>query len=1368
MGFEIKNICTVVPNPHHPNYKDRDNFYYFSLFITPRLQFDGKLKEFYEMLNWHEYQDLFKTDSNGKLTYFNLFGKGISEFSIDIFNDETISCIQNQKLNFDEKLWKKLFHKDVPVEAWPIYLKPQVKIDLKEEKILNDEIEKSLRLIREDSAFVQIKELISPFHQNLSDFLQELSSAIYTISESESKKELIEKFELIENNNNKLKKLQDTNQKKNDEQFQSNKYRQEFHKKVSALSRYPHLLRMLGLIHDFKIQAAQLNKAIQNNKTFLIRLNVNLNEYFADSEGNIEQKKMEFTKSVQFLCPNTKCSINETSKRLIAFDKLVKDGIVEENYGSIVRDGFLRCLSDEGNLVFSVDQEYLENETKNFNVDSDTKSSTIGFNRKSFEVEDVEILKQKVEKVNTYSKGISIKVFAQAAKLLTTMDEAFNNLNDENIESDDSPFLAYHLDCGYRVDVKAIPPGKKSEDFRSLCLRKATYTLDKNKIINFNPEKGSSPLFGKPTRDKLFNHPIFDEPWLEEVRQTNNKGESSRFEEIARWTGWSLTCPPLHAKNQPNPEYDDLELEEIRPINLPKLRFGWIYQFRIRTVDICGNGPCLSSNENGLEESTFTVTYDRKEPVSPPLFFPTDQILLNNSKATDKNENKTINLRFKGEDNETLVIRSKVRENGEIEKLIDDSCVRFITPSQVSPHFAEVSGLWDSYWFPSDKENKENLYDFLSAKAQTFYNEKEIQGKIPFPFDPKVIGVKIYDNNELKGTKKNSIYYFRKDEKGKLLETTKPIKLILNKGKEQYSKNLIKLNLIEGGIKAKWIASCDVNGQNSKRKKFQLIHAVQRPYFINRIENSCISQILKFKKIAPNPAENPSDSQKYEAKLEIDDVTVLLPFQTTGEIILTAQYNEYVLNPENEKGWSYISKDFPIEKNKKLLKGINEDKMSQADNFYIQKSWSNLKPTEDNDNLETQLGDSVKLKEIIESDIFDGFKHTFPDTKFREVNYSLELVSKFQSFFDIEHHKLKGPKPFSRQIKLGSHSINNSSKPSKPNITSIVPIFHTKTGKTTYTFEHTTFRIYLGKTWYETGLGEKIAVIHDKSVNSIIFNKEYGLPQISDSDSTVNSLYFKNKISIFANDPTVHNDDSISIFKNNKSYIDTLKLHESYESGDSTLKVNVNLFESTIESPNEIPGGNTNQVFSVFDVKWDKQEGQFFCDIILNPEAFKSYTRLTKFAICRYQENSIKSDKYDYRFSDVVMTDMVSIQPKRSVVFKDGKVCVTGIMGSRNSKRKNSEEIYPNENILYLISEKIDRVDDTKVSNLVNGKDFFAETISFGKTVKLNDTNHINSFTIEEYEYIKLNDDFKNVDNPVNPRNDPSKRLVFFYKLPKT
>ncbi|WP_018615937.1 hypothetical protein [Segetibacter koreensis] len=1449
MGFEIKNICTVVPNPHHPAYRskkeDDKNYYYFSVFITPKLQFDGSLKEFYEILHWPEYAEkLFypiQYTNYGEaeicdnvfdtLEFVQLIRNNNDEFPLKkdySFIEDLISKMNNSKridldkpqllkfLKQSKEVWKKLFHENVPVEAWPIYLKPQIqKIDTQKIKDLTDEISSLRKQIK--NVTTKIEELPMTgndktlIHDNLvNGIIVNTNDFNFTGEQNNVIQQLNGLLKKQKDVKAELNKVKESNKRKINEKIKSSKYRQEFHKKISVLARYPHILRVLGLIQDFKI----LKNDLPDPDGKLLKLNIDTAPLI-NKKQNENYPFDEFRKSVQFVQPFTKCEV--VKQRLRAYYIQPQDDPTgKADYRQYVTDGFLNThfLNEEEKPVFEVDQDYFEDRTQDFgkinqpNPTNNKEETTkvVGINKKVFTDEEIEILKQKVNNKPRISKGFSIKVHSQPGSLLTSMDEKLKELTDDNIESEESAFMAHHLDCGYRVDVNVITVGEnkkliKQSKFHSLCLRQAKYVIDRKK------DNIHIPIVNKniPLHDENLFTQLIDEPWLEEVRLINSDGSEDRFEEIARWNGWSLTCPPLHNNNNSaeNSERDDLELREIKPFHLPKLRFGENYQyhFRIRTVDICGNGPHLNTGNDFPQECIFKASnYEREEGIGAPLFFPTYEIVkdINDKKA--KNKDKKIKEQYKGEDNETLVIRSKVDKSGEVTP-VNDECVRYITPPYVTMHFAELSGTLDILFENATNPSEvKRFYELLAAEPKHYYAKEDIEhSPIPFLVDKDIDKILVkweYHNQEF-----NNQFDFNYKNPNDLLSLL-PLKLKLQKASDSnlsisQNNNIVTTAFNPGFYRYYTIQSLSrTNQEPSGTKSFTVIHAVQRPIFLNENqkllfikinEEELISNLLGafcFEKKTPLP-DSYKEDQKYQVSFNenlVKDEVSLFPFSTTAEIIITAEYNEFELNPFNKEGWSFISKSHP--KEKKESESTSTTSPCKADKFILRKSWSNLNNKEDDDKFATIIADDVEKDKIINE--FDSFKHSFPDTKFRKVNYKLEAVSKFAELFDMEHHQIDKKDPFSVFASLDKEFdgkdyytiIANSAKPSKPNITSIVPIFTItdpdKNNGNTYTFEHKTFRIYLGNTWYETGLEEKIAVIHERTASTLQYDKD-GNPLLGMKKDSPNELldssYIKRKISIFANDPT----DPIlsktdSVINNNMEYIGKTVGSDNTHA-DS---LNTFLFENTVENPSDIPIAeqHKNHVFSLFDVNWDTVQKQFYCDIILNEKAITAYTYLLKFAICRYQKNSIfLENTYDYRFSDVVMTDMVSILPNRNiskVPNQKDKYILTGRKGGRYIfKDGNYKTPVLNSNKVYLISEDKNPSDDNITK--INERKPDIKPIDFDSDIQI-DTKKYKAHFIEEYEDVPLNNDFYIDDNlstnpTYNPRNDPRKRLVFFYKI---
>ncbi|GAA4967774.1 hypothetical protein GCM10023205_35970 [Yinghuangia aomiensis] len=110
-------------------------------------------------------------------------------------------------------------------------------------------------------------------------------------------------------------------------------------------------------------------------------------------------------------------------------------------------------------------------------------------------------------------------------------------------------------------------------------------------------------------------------------------------EHLVTWDGWALSAPhPGKAEADgsgprriANTAATTLPLEidvRARPGTLPRLRFGNGYRFRLRTVDLAGNGPSVDEATALLDQDVLSLpptggpTFRRFEPVSAPVLLP--------------------------------------------------------------------------------------------------------------------------------------------------------------------------------------------------------------------------------------------------------------------------------------------------------------------------------------------------------------------------------------------------------------------------------------------------------------------------------------------------------------------------------------------------------------------------------------------------------------------------------------------------------------------------------------------------------------------------------------------------------------------------
>lgn len=168
------------------------------------------------------------------------------------------------------------------------------------------------------------------------------------------------------------------------------------------------------------------------------------------------------------------------------------------------------------------------------------------------------------------------------------------------------PLTAADLALGYRIDVRIF-----GQEYRSLCLRTATYGVGQETIATEVAEEGHI-----------------------KTRAAIDQGDGVlRIDEVvARWDGWSLaaprpalngtpssTGPGRRANGLPFDFHWDIKPE---PGSLLKLRFGETYELRARVADVAGGGRELS-DPSPDECDSVSKRFVRHEPVaSPDLLLP--------------------------------------------------------------------------------------------------------------------------------------------------------------------------------------------------------------------------------------------------------------------------------------------------------------------------------------------------------------------------------------------------------------------------------------------------------------------------------------------------------------------------------------------------------------------------------------------------------------------------------------------------------------------------------------------------------------------------------------------------------------------------
>jgi hypothetical protein len=224
--------------------------------------------------------------------------------------------------------------------------------------------------------------------------------------------------------------------------------------------------------------------------------------------------------------------------------------------------------------------------------------------------------------------GIALVQTARAQALQADFGRALGQ--NEAIEIDAPLVLdADDLRRGYRVDVFDVDAGA----WRSLHRRVVRYLLDGDEAIPAVSDEGifQISLAGAATPPGV---------------APDANGEIYLHEGLATWDGWSLSAPrpgkavsrspdasvpPERVRNEALTALG-LEIEAAHePGSLPRLRFGRGYRFRLRTVDLAGNGPTLAeadarmgpaATDPATPPAGAAARYRRFEPVAAPALVP--------------------------------------------------------------------------------------------------------------------------------------------------------------------------------------------------------------------------------------------------------------------------------------------------------------------------------------------------------------------------------------------------------------------------------------------------------------------------------------------------------------------------------------------------------------------------------------------------------------------------------------------------------------------------------------------------------------------------------------------------------------------------
>jgi hypothetical protein len=336
------------------------------------------------------------------------------------------------------------------------------------------------------------------------------------------------------------------------------------------------------------------------------------------------------------------------------------------------------------------------------------------------------------------SSGVSIVRHGNGRFLMDAIDIGLEKIQTA-VNGGSVTLFAENLIRGYRVDVR------EAAGWRSLHDRAGTYRFTPAAEVRSKDDEG----FVQPSLVQPFI------PGSPTASRHNPSAPNYLSEALFHWQGWSLAArrpgPEIPQPHEPRASVAaDPRLEaSFRAVGrqLPRLRFGSEYQFRIRLVDVAGGG--LTSGEadavlaaldaSGLKSPVLPagsakMRYQRFDVVPSPVVLP--RVAPGHGASVDR-----IVLRS----NHNVSAQDYMQQHPERPEYVLDS-ERHVLPPMVPQLLAEASGLFDASIGTGRDFDK--THALVRRSPQTLADDDahpEAAVTVPYLPDPLAAGVAFRD-----------------------------------------------------------------------------------------------------------------------------------------------------------------------------------------------------------------------------------------------------------------------------------------------------------------------------------------------------------------------------------------------------------------------------------------------------------------------------------------------------------------------------------------------------------------------------------------------------------------------------------------------
>jgi hypothetical protein len=774
----------------------------------------------------------------------------------------------------------------------------------------------------------------------------------------------------------------------------------------------------------------------------------------------------------------------------------------------------------------------------------------------------------------------------------------------------------------------------------------------------------------------------------------------------------------------------------------------------------------------------------------------------------------------------TLVIRSICNEEGT--KLLaekDQDDIRLLSPPRVSLNFfiqhGIIDGLINDGKGAIPERTLDSLYEMDHIEKQEDETKAEVKrlaknDKIDFLCDPLVDGYVLHINDKpysrsLNYSQLNQNYHWENlpYHSIRLSALKKPVQPLPDQkvSLELYPDETAVL--LQAGcmrtVKLGCICSSEFKSKATEElfmpgiRKYQnieieLIHAVEKPCLVNNTYPNRKIPDTNFLNNIPGTMPKPLTQWPLSTNCKLQINFDLFPVKTADNYLLHVQYIDCICDrASNDDGYKleYINK--VIKTN--ILPVTNEEENVF---FEIEHQFDDTRFKKVNYRLEAVS----KFRQYFDSTILNSSNSVFGYVSNNpKITDDSENLTTAENFIEGLFDKDKSINAVSFKAIQGANKyrqILNTVKPKELKIEKIVPILNWSENNNdkTVTRSCNKIRIYFEGDWYDTGYGEKVAVFFKSDSDEDKLSSDW-----PEKFSSRNTLRFKkgpdykeqslnNLISQFGNDPIsiaegIPESEIITgdFFKVLDPDVETGMVKIKYldfekpiyqGAADPSLNMLADVDLSFItrdiqyKSPNKL---NTEAGLDITDenYKYDSRytdKGKFYIDIVMDETRLKKYYfPFIRFALARYQPNSIKPEKdpdnKTYMFSKITMTDFFQPLPYRKIKIDGANITWC----SENPVRQ-----IPNEVVCFKEDPGMKELSDFEQEN---SKKPLA-TLNPGNSKTLNCLSG-DQITIAEYESFS-NDQLTKVEKGQlvevkmndNPRNELRKRLIFSYtfKMP--